>query len=124
MLYQSQTTIPSELRDFPEWHRGRKLYAVWILRCDENDAIKAKFKAARAHLSDYLLKHYHRQPHITLFVCGFLVEAHQFNDDFTQAQLMAQVQALGKANIQPLEIEIGAMNSFASAPFLEVRDPS
>ena len=123
MLYQILTTIPSEMRNFTEWHRGRKSYAVWVLRCDESKAIKEKFKAAREHLSGYLLEHYHRQPHITLFVCGFLVEEHQYNDDFTQTQLEAQVQALGKTNIQPFEIEIGGMNSFASAPFLEVHDP-
>lgn len=123
MLHQTSTTIPSELRDFPEWRRGRKSYAVWVLRCDENEAIKEKFKAARSHLGSYLLEHYHRQPHITLFVCGFLVEEHLYNDDFTRAQLEAQAQALGKADIQPFEIEIGGMNSFASAPFLEVHDP-
>jgi 2'-5' RNA ligase len=123
MLYQSPTTIPSEIRDFSEWHRQRKSYAVWVLRCEENKAIQEKFKTAREHLQPYLLEPYRRQPHITLFVCGFLVENHQYNDDFTQAQLEAQIQAFGRANIQPFEIEIGGMSSFASAPFLEVHDP-
>lgn len=123
MLHQTPTTIPSEIRDFPEWHRGRERYAVWVLRCDKNKAIQEKFRAAREHLNGYLLKPYHRQPHITLFVCGFLVEKHEFNDDVTQDQLDAQVKALENANTQPFEIEIGGMNSFASAPFLKVHDP-
>jgi len=95
---------------------------VWVLRMEE-EAIQEKFKAAREHLSSYLLEPWRRQPHITLYVCGFLVEAPQYNDDFTQAHLHAQMKALEKADIQPFEIEIGGMNSFASAPFLEVNDP-
>ena len=123
MLHQTPTTIPSEMRDFPEWHHGRKSYAVWVLRCDEDQPIQEKFNAAREHLNDYLLGSYHRQPHITLFVCGFLVDKHQYNDDFTQEQLEAQIQTLGKVDTKPFEIEIGDLNSFASAPFLEVHDP-
>ena len=124
MLYQTPTAIPSERRDFPEWHHGRKDYAVWVLRCDESPALQEKFAAARAQLNDYLLAPYARQPHITLFVCGFLVSDLQRNDDFTRAQLEAQIRALGEAHIQPFEIEIGGLNSFASAPFLEVHDPA
>ncbi|MBC8336130.1 MAG: 2'-5' RNA ligase family protein [Anaerolineales bacterium] len=123
MLSQVPTTIPAEIRDYPEWRCGRESYAVWVLRCDQSRAIHNLFNAAREHLKGYLLKPYHRQPHITLFVCGFLVEEDQYNDDFTQTQLDAQVQALDKANSQSFEIEIGGMNSFASAPFLEIRDP-
>jgi len=122
MLHQHRETIPTEKRDFPEWHHGRETYAVWVLRTEDN-AIQKKFKAARKLLSDYLLEPYRRQPHITLFVCGFLVEEPQHNDDFTPAQLETQIQALEKADIQPFEIEIGGLSSFASAPFLEVHDP-
>ena len=123
MLAQRPRTIPSEIRDFPEWHHGRERYAVWVLDCEKSLPVQEKFKAAQAHLDDYLLKPYHRQPHITLFVCGFLVESPQYNDDFTQRQVDAQIQAIERSNLGSFEIEIGALNSFASAPFLEVRDP-
>lgn len=122
MLDQAPATIPTEARDFPEWHHGRETYAVWVLRMEE-DAILDKFKSAREHLDGYLLVPYRRQPHITLFVCGFLADTSKYNDDFTHAQLQAQCQALEKANISPFEIEIGGLNSFASAPYLEVHDP-
>jgi 2'-5' RNA ligase len=122
MLNHAPVTIPAEARDFTEWHHGRETYAVWILRLDD-DAIREKFKAAREHLDGYLLEPYRRQPHITLFVCGFLVDASQYNDDFTHEQLQAQFRTLEKASIAPFEIEIGGLNSFASAPFLEVYDP-
>lgn len=122
MLNQVQTTIPAEIRDFPEWHRGRDTYSVWVLPL-EDGLIQTKFEAAREHLNGYLLEPYRRQPHITLFVCGFLVGKTQYNDDFTQAQIRKQIQALAEAEIQTFEIEIGGLNSFASAPFLEVSDP-
>ena len=123
MLNQVQTTIPAEARDFPEWHHGRETYAVWVLTMDVK-TIQDKFAAARAHLYGYLLEPYQRQPHITLFVCGFLVDRLKYNDDFTYTQLQAQIQALENSNIQPFEIEIGGLNSFASAPYLEVNGPS
>lgn len=122
MLNQVPVTIPAEAREFPEWHHRRDTYAVWILQL-EKGTIWKKFKAAREHLNGYLLEAYKRQPHITLFVCGFLVDEPQYNDDFTQSQLDAQMQALKNAELQPFEIEIGGFNSFASAPYLEVHDP-
>jgi len=122
MPQQNPTTIPAENRDFPEWHRGRDTYAVWVLQM-EDKAISKKFVAAREHLNGYLLEPYHRQPHITLFVCGFLVDRPQYNDDFNRTQLQDQIQTLENTSIQPFEIVIGGLNSFASAPFLEVSDP-
>jgi len=122
MLLQYPTTFPAEIRDFPEWHHGRETYAVWVLRVEE-PSILGKFKSAREHLNGYLIEPYQRQPHITLFVCGFLVDAPRYNDDFTSAQLQAQLKVVEQACIQPFEIEIGGINSFASAPFLEVYDP-
>ena len=123
MLNQVQTTVPAENRDYPEWHNGRETYAVWVLLLEE-EGIQNKFKAAREHLSGYLLEPYRRQPHITLFVCGFLVEKPRYNDDFTLKQLRSQIQALDEPSIQPFEIEIGGLDSFASAPFLSVSDPN
>jgi 2'-5' RNA ligase len=122
MLNQHPRTIPAEIRDFPEWHHGRETYAVWILKL-EDDFVREKFKSARTHLDGYLIKPYQRQPHITLFVCGFLVQEANYNDDFTHDQLQAQLRTLEKADIGPFEIEIGGLNSFASAPYLEVHDP-
>jgi len=122
MLPQYPKTIPAEIRDFPEWRRGRETYAVWVLRV-EDSAIRDKFKSAQEHLNGYLLELYQRQPHITLFVCGFLVDTPQYNDDFTAAQLQVQIGTVERARIQPFEIEIGGLGSFASAPFLEAHDP-
>ena len=122
MLPGYTKTIPAEARDFPEWHRGRETYAVWILPLEDN-AVRETFEAAQEHLDGYLLEPYQRQPHITLFVCGFLVDCPHYNDDFTHEQLQAQFGALEQADLAPFEIEIGGLKSFASAPFLEIGDP-
>jgi 2'-5' RNA ligase len=122
MLNQVPKTIPAEMRDFTEWRRGRETYGVWVVRL-EDEAILEKSQAAREYLSGYLLEPYCRQPHITLFVCGFLVGDPQHRDDFSHEQLQAQVEALKNADLDSFEIEIGGLSSFASAPFLEVKDP-
>jgi 2'-5' RNA ligase len=121
MLNQKDQTLPSIIRDYPEWHRGRKEYAVWIIEIAQEE-ILAKVEAARKHLSGFLLDPYRRQPHITLFVCGFLADAPRFGDDYCRHQADAQRQLLKDSGIGPFSVEIGGLNSFASAPFLEVHD--
>ncbi|MNZ94896.1 hypothetical protein D3C78_1140160 [compost metagenome] len=115
-------TLACELRDYPEWHRGRARYGVWTLPvgCPR---ILARFERARAQLGDWLHDDYRRQAHITLFVCGFPAEHAQFDDDFPAARLAAQQQAVRKLDIGAFELQIGGLDSFASAPFLTVSDP-
>ncbi len=55
-------------------------------------------------------------------MCGFLAEETRYNDDCLQTQLNTQAQVLEKSNLESFKIEIGGLNSFASAPFLEVHD--
>ena len=121
MLHQTQETIPAIIRDYPEWHRGRSKYGLWLVELGKS-GVAGKVEAAREHLSDFLLKPYRRQPHITLFVCGFLGDAVRFDDDFSAEQLGVQAELLRRADIKPFVVEIRGLNSFASAPFLEVRD--
>ena len=60
-----ERTLPSEQRDFVEWHRGRPHYAVWAVALDDA-AIDARLDQLRAALQPLLLPDYRRQPHITL----------------------------------------------------------
>lgn len=89
----------------------------------EHDEVFRKVAAARKHLSGLLLTPYERQPHITLFVCGFPAAARRFDDDYTGHQLDAHFRLIVDSKIAPFSIEIGGLNSFASAPFLQVYDP-
>lgn len=121
MLRDDQNTVPSPDRDYPEWHRGRQRYALWLVRL-ECDEIRTRIAAAREHLTDLLQRPYCRQPHITLFVCGFPAEAPRWEDDYDEERFRLHEQALRTAAAGPFELEVGGLNSFASAPFLQVRD--
>ena len=121
MLCQGQETIPVLVGDYSAWHRGRKDYSLWLIESD-NEEICRHVEAAREHLSEFLIKPYRRQPHITAFVCGFLVDTPHYDDDYGSGQFRVHAQALKDANVGPFFIEIGGLNSFSSAPFLEVND--
>ena len=76
MLHENQETIPSPVHDHPDWHRGRQDYSVWLVELGGMEVFQ-KIDAARELLSDFLIKPYQRQPHITIFVCGFLADTPQ-----------------------------------------------
>ncbi len=89
----------------------------------EHDPVFRKVEAARKHMAGLLLTPYERQLHITLFVCGFLVDERRFGDEYAGHQLDAHIRLIADSKIAPFSIEIGELNSFASAPFLHVNDP-
>lgn len=121
MLHRSGTTIPLTEQDHPDWHRGREAYSLWLVELDDAP-VRMRFEAARRHLSGLLHHPYARQPHITLFVCGFLGEAQRFDDDFSLDRLRQQERSLRDAKLRAFPVDIGGLNSFTSAPFLEVVD--
>lgn len=125
LLSQAQTgpthTLPCELRDYPQWHRGRQRYAVWSIPVD-CPAVLARMQAARELLGDWLHPADQRQAHITLFVCGFIASQRQHSDDFTAPQLERQSQALAQLRPRAFSLQIGGLDSFASAAFLQVTD--
>lgn len=115
-------TLPAELRDYPRWHRGRPHYAVWMVEVQQ-PALLAYIQQLQEQLADLLHPPGARQPHLTLFVCGFPQANQRYADDFTPARLDSQLQHLrpraGSACVLPL----GAADSFASAAFIPVYDP-
>lgn len=111
-----------ELRDYPEWHRGRQRYGLWAIPVD-CPAVLARMQAARELLGDWLHPGYLRQAHITLFVCGFEALQRRYDDDFCSAQLQHQLDALRRLPLAPFELQIGSLDSFASAAFLQIGDP-
>lgn len=115
-------SVACERRDYPEWHRGRQRYAVWSLPVD-CPRILARLSRAQTHLGDRLHTGYRRQAHITLFVCGFPAERARFDDDFPAERLAAQLAALHTLRASPFALQIGGLDSYASAPFLSVNDP-
>jgi len=70
MLHKIQKKIPTINRDYVEWHRGRMEYGLWLIKLGTKE-IYQSVDAAREHLSDFLLKPYQRQRHVSIFICGF-----------------------------------------------------
>jgi len=117
----SARTRRAAKRDYGRWHKGRAEYAAWTIDI-QSELVQSRFDVARSHLAGFLLEPYRRQPHVTVFVCGFPGETEQFNDDYTFRRLDRHLQELREAEVAPFEIMIGGINSFTSAPFLEVVD--
>jgi 2'-5' RNA ligase len=116
-----EKTLATQNRDYREWHKGRGKFAVWTIEI-RNTRVWSRFDAAMDCLEKFLFVPYQRQPHITLLVCGFLTRNPCFDDDYGSQSLQRHVQNLQQARITPFEIQIGGLNSFAAAPFLEVFD--
>ena len=115
-------TIPCELRDYPEWHDGRQMYCVWTLPVRDRLVLE-RLQAAQQHLSPWLHQDYRRQAHITLFVCGFDALVQHRDDDFTRQAQQLQCEALEMLAQASFSLQIGGLDSFASAPYLQVSDP-
>ena len=114
-------TIPSEQRDFPDWHQGRPVFAVWAIAV-EDAAVVTRLRDLREALGGLLLPGCERQPHVTLQICGFPAAMATRHDDFTMAHLSAHVDALAAERPEPFNLSIGDAFSFASAACLAVHD--
>ncbi len=120
-LIEGTHTVRNVRRDFVEWHRGRTPYVLWAIDLDR-PAICGRVDEAATHLEGLLLEGYARQPHVTLELCGFAADPPAQPDEFGKDWIAAQCAALQSAGLAPFEIEIGALSSFSSAPFLQLAD--
>jgi hypothetical protein len=116
-------TLVAELRDYPEWHRQRERYGVWIIPVTDPTLLDY-IEAARRRLADLLHPSQQRQPHLTLFVCGFEQPSHVADDDFSPTQLFDQIESMRRMHGAACSLPLGAPDSFATAAFIPVMDPS
>ena len=122
LLQASSQLIATEIRDYPEWHRGRSDYGVWYIEICQPKLIHY-LNEIRAQFSDLLIESNQRQYHITLFVCGFLTSHHpNFDDDFEIKILSDQIKLIQQLQLEPFELEITQIDSFSSALFLHIHD--
>jgi 2'-5' RNA ligase len=110
-------TCPTELRDFPEWHKGVKYYGFWAIEVS-TQACHHKINKHKTHLADKLHRHYLRQPHITLMASGLLADNH-----FHQDLITKQVSQIKKSAFKAFSLKLSACNSFSVCPYLSVLDP-
>jgi hypothetical protein len=111
----------AELRDYPEWHRGRERYGVWILPIVQ-PALLDYVAQARDALADLLHASPQRQPHVTVFVCGFHQPFKHVDDDFSPSLLRRQQARLRRHAGGPARLPLSRPDSFASAAFVPVDD--
>lgn len=114
-------TLVADLRDYPEWHRGRRRYGVWVLPVDDPELLDY-IDAARSQLADLIHPSPRRQPHVTVFVCGFH-GAGERDDDFPLHRLDRQVALLEACANGTCALPLARLDSFASAAFIPVGDP-
>jgi 2'-5' RNA ligase len=101
-----------------QWRRGRRWYAVWVLRVSE-PAVHARMAAVAARLSDAVRVTPADQAHITLFVSGFVTDTPRLDDDVAESVLLRQRDALAEQDLS-LDLAVGGAGSFSTAAFLEV----
>jgi 2'-5' RNA ligase len=121
LLHGPSETIVAPLRDYPEWHRGRTRYGLWMITVDD-PALLDYIATVQHRLADLLHPMQQRQPHLTVFVCGFEQPARVANDDFSPMQLQAQIDALHRTRGTSCVLPLAAPDSFASAAFIPVHD--
>ena len=114
-------TLVAELRDVPEWHRGRGRYGVWVVPV-QDAALLDYLDAAREQLADLIHSSPRRQPHLTVFVCGFHGEDRE-DDDFPPQRLARQIALLDDCAGAACSLPLARPDSFASAAFVPVGDP-
>lgn len=123
LFTQQQHTHAAEKREYPEWHKNRPRYYLWAIDSD-TALVNTRLQKYHCLFKDLLAHSYERQAHITLAISGFLSEHVAHSDDITQAAIAKQQAALHALKLAPFIVSIGGINSFSSAPFLEVMDPS
>ncbi len=121
-LEPSSKVIATISRDYPEWHHGRKKFALWYLEIQDQELIQYLCEL-REQFSDVLFQPNTRQFHITLFICGFLnTDFPYLDDDFHSKQLQQQIKNIQSFKFKKIKLKTCKINSFSSALFLEIHD--
>lgn len=120
-LQPNSKVIPTESRDYVEWHLGRHWYALWYIEVND-PVLLHDLTQLRQHFSDVLYQPNQRQFHITVFVAGFWVGKAVHADDFTPLDLTQQLTALKHLKQQAFELQVEGIESFEAALCLKVKD--
>lgn len=110
------TTYETELRDFPQWHKGIKYFGFWAIEVSSLACLD-KIKLYQEQFSDKLHPNYSRHPHITLVASGLLSDNY-----FHQNLIEKQIEQIKKSNIKAFFLQLSACNSFSTCPYLSIVD--
>src|SRR5690606_25362245 len=102
-------TLVTDVRDYPDWHRGRQRYAIWMVPicCP---ALLSHIHALQTQLGVLLLAT-HRQAHLPFFGRGS-EQAHALvHYHFPPEPLRQQIEHLGQLRRPACTLEIGPPDS-------------
>lgn len=106
------------------WARGRRRYAVWLLRAGV-PAVQARMRLVAEALGDAVEPTPPAEAHVTLWVAGFPTATPTLDDDVAEEILEEQARALqatfGEGG--PLRLTVGGANAFFTCAVLDVFDP-
>lgn len=117
-------TVPTQVRDFVEWHGGCTHALVWAVEVDE-PRIRAMVSQARARLEGIVLPRYERQPHVTLAYAGLAPRegAIPAGHVYPPGRLEQDLRALRAVLPPRMELTLEGWSSFSMAPYLCVDAP-
>jgi len=114
---EQDTTYKTQLRDFPQWHRGVKYFGFWAIEVSNKDCID-KIKKYQEYLKKELHLNYFRQPHITLDTEGLLLDNY-----LEDGKIKKKIDQIMKSNIKSFTLQLTNCNSFNICPYLTINDP-
>lgn len=110
---------PTSFTDYPDWHRGRSDYAVWLVLLDD-PLLREYINTVRRELADILLPADNRALHITLQAAGFPCDAPLFDDDVPRSVLRRQAAALSQ--MAAFDLCLSGISAFQSALYVPVTE--
>lgn len=113
---KSNTTYPTELRNFFEWHKGVKYFGFWAIEITDSKCLE-KIGRYQKHLTHRLHSDYLRQPHLTLAASGLMSDEH-FHTDL----INKQIELISKKNLRSFTLTLSHCDSFFTCPYLKVYD--
>lgn len=117
-------TVPSQVRDFVEWHGGCTHALVWAVEVDTAE-VRGLVEAARTRLEGMLAPRYERQPHVTIAYAGLAPAegATPGGHVYHPHHLARDVAALRHVLPRRMDLTLDGWGSFSMAPYLRVDAP-
>lgn len=124
LLWQKFRTAPATFGETEgvraNWHKGRKRYAVWVVRVQVPEVVQRVEKVGST-LAQWLFPQRPKDLHITLGIAGFPTTKCSYDDDVDEASIRLAALQLSELNLPlPLRFCVHGACAFLSAPFLAV----